>query len=104
MKNFWIIVDENDKSFIKRYNIVHAGLKLNHITKKDLEKLIEIHESMRDAFDIYESNQKNIFNMKKKIKTKEFSETNKDDNKSKTPILMSKNKATSIKSGTLKFL
>ena len=38
MKNFWIIVDENDKSFIKRYNIVHAGLKLNHITKKDLEK------------------------------------------------------------------
>ena len=48
---------------------------------------------MRDAFDIYESNQKNIFNMKKKIKTKEFSETNKDDNKSKTPILMSKNKA-----------
>ncbi len=93
MKNFWIIVDENDKSFIKRYNIVSAGLKLNHITKKDREKLIEIRERMRDTFDIYESNWKNISNMKKKIKTKEFSETNKDDNKSKTPILMSKNKA-----------
>ena len=25
---------ENDKSFIKRYNIVPAGLKLNHIKKK----------------------------------------------------------------------
>ena len=63
-----------------------------------------MHESMRDAFDIFEFNSKKISNMKKKIKTKEFSETNKDDNKSKTPILMSKNKATSIKSETLKFL
>ncbi len=84
----------NDKSFIKRYNIVSAGLKLNHITKKDWEKLIEIRERMRDTFDIYESNWKNISNMKKKIKTKEFSETNNDDNKSKTPILISKNKTT----------
>ena len=43
--------------------------------------------------------------MKKKIKTKEFSETNKDDNKSKTPILMSKNKATlTIINETSKFL
>ena len=104
MKNFWIIVDENDKSFIKRYNIVHAGLILITLQKKDLEKLIEMRERMRDVFDIFESNSKNISNMKKKIKTKEFSETNKDDNKSKTPILMSKNKATSIKSETLKFL
>ena len=60
MKNFWIIVDENDKSFIKRYNIVPTGLKLNHITKKDLEKLIEMRERMRDVFDIFESNSKNI--------------------------------------------
>ena len=56
IKNFWIIVDEYDKSFIKRYNIVPAGLKLNFITKKDLEKLIEMLERMRDTFDIYESN------------------------------------------------
>ena len=42
MKNFWIIVP--------------AGLKLNFITKKDLEKLIEMLERMRDTFDIYESN------------------------------------------------
>jgi hypothetical protein len=34
MKNFWIIVDENDKSFIKRYNIVHAGLILIILQKK----------------------------------------------------------------------
>jgi len=60
MKNFWIIVDENDKSFIKRYNIVPAGLKLSQITKKDLEKLIEMRERMRDVFDIFESNSKNI--------------------------------------------
>ena len=52
-----------------------------------------MHESMRNAFDIFEFNSKKISNMKKKIKTKEFSETNKDDNKLKTPILMSKNKA-----------
>ena len=45
-------------------------------------------ERMRDVFDIFEFNSKNISNMKKKIKTKEFSETNKDDNKSKTPFLM----------------
>ena len=51
-------------------------------------------EIMKDAFDIFESNQKKIFNMKKKIKIKEYSETNNDCNKSKTPILMSKNKAT----------
>ena len=55
IKNFWIIVDEYDKSFIKRYNIVPASLKLNLITKKELEKLIEILERMRDTFDIYES-------------------------------------------------
>ena len=45
---------------------------------------------MRNAFDIFEFNSKSISNMKKKIKTKEFSETNKDDNKSKTPILINK--------------
>ena len=39
IKNFWIIVDEYDKSFIKRYNIVPAGLKLNLITKKGLRKI-----------------------------------------------------------------
>ena len=60
MKNFWIIVDENDKSFIKRYNIVPAGLKLNHITNKDLEKLIKMRERLRDVFDIFESNSKKI--------------------------------------------
>ena len=84
----------HDKSFIKRYNIVSAGGKVNHITKKGWEKLIEIRERMRDTFDIYESNWKNISNMKKKIKIKEYSETNNDCNKSKTPILISKNKVT----------
>ena len=69
-----------------------AGVKVNHITKKGWEKLIEIRERMRDTFDIYESNWKNISNMKKKIKIKEYSETNNDCNKSKTPILISKNK------------
>ena len=49
-----------------------------------------MHERMRDVFDIFESNSKNISNMKKKIKTKEFSEKKKDDNKSKTPILINK--------------
>ena len=34
IKNFWIIVDEYDKSFIKRYNIVHAGLILITLQKK----------------------------------------------------------------------